>query len=63
MPPRRPFMLWPSAVARQRLRALRWWRGLSPSRQDRFVTMAPLVSVLLFLAAIISAVWNVKRNQ
>ncbi len=33
----------------------RWWRKQSPARQDRFATIAPLISVLLFLAAIISA--------
>ena len=30
----------------------RWWRRLPPSRQDRFATLAPLLSVLLFLSAI-----------
>ena len=30
----------------------RWWRRQTPARQDRFATLAPLVSVLLFLAAI-----------
>ncbi len=33
----------------------RWWRGLSPSRQDRLVSIGPLLSVLLFLAAIVAA--------
>ncbi|GAB4041526.1 MAG: oxygen sensor histidine kinase FixL [Rubrivivax sp.] len=41
----------------------RWWRRQSPSRQDRFVTVAPLVSVLLFLAAIISAFWYLRNEE
>jgi PAS domain S-box-containing protein len=63
MPVRRPFLVWPAALSRQRMRALRWWRTLSPSRQDRFVTVAPLISVLLFLAAIISAFWYLRNEE
>ena len=37
--------------------------GSRPSRQDRFVTLAPLVSVLLFLAAIISAFWYLRNEE
>ncbi|MCP5285620.1 MAG: PAS domain S-box protein [Burkholderiaceae bacterium] len=55
-PARRP------AVGLQRLLG-RWWRRQSPSRQDRFVTVAPLVSVLLFLAAIISAFWYLRNEE
>ncbi len=33
-----------------------WWRRLPPSRQDRFATLAPLFSVLLFLGAIVVAI-------
>ena len=33
----------------------RWWQGLSPVHQDRLVSIVPLISVLLFLAAIASA--------
>ena len=33
----------------------RYWRKLSPSRQDRFATLGPLLSVVLFLAAVIAA--------
>ncbi|MFN9507026.1 MAG: PAS domain S-box protein, partial [Rubrivivax sp.] len=40
----------------------RWWRRQSPARQDRYATLAPLASVLLFLAAIISAFWY-RRNE
>src|SRR6187402_3015636 len=33
----------------------RWWRKQSPSRQDRFITLGPLLAVMLFLAAVIAA--------
>lgn len=33
----------------------RYWRRLSPSRQDRFVTLGPLLAVVLFLSAVIAA--------
>ena len=33
----------------------RWWRSQSRARQDRFATLGPLLSVLLFLAAITSS--------
>ncbi|MBM3361857.1 MAG: PAS domain S-box protein [Betaproteobacteria bacterium] len=33
----------------------RWWRRLSPARQDRFITLGPLLSVVLFLAAVVAA--------
>lgn len=32
-----------------------WWRRQSPSRQDRFVTLGPLLAVILFLAAVVAA--------
>jgi PAS domain S-box-containing protein len=41
----------------------RWWRNQSPARQDRFATLGPLVSVLLFLAAIISAFWYLRNEE
>ncbi len=40
-----------------------WWRRQSPSRQDRFATLGPLISVLLFLAAIISAFWYLRNEE
>ena len=40
-----------------------WWRRQSPARQDRFATLAPLSSVLLFLAAIISAFWYLRNEE
>ncbi len=33
----------------------RWWRKQSPSRQDRFITLGPLLAVVLFLAAVVAA--------
>jgi PAS domain S-box-containing protein len=58
----------PVALRRSLLQPLqrllgRWWRRQSPARQDRFVTVAPLVSVLLFLAAIISAFWYLRNEE
>ena len=41
----------------------RWWRAQSPSRQDRFATLGPLLSVLLFLAAITSAFWYLRNEE
>ena len=32
-----------------------WWGKQSPSRQDRYITLGPLLSVMLFLAAVIAA--------
>jgi len=52
----------PSFSRSQRLFGL-WWRRQSPARQDRFMTLAPLVSVLLFLAAIISAFWYLRNEE
>ena len=40
-----------------------WWRRQSPARQDRFATLAPLLSVLLFLAAIITAFWYLRNEE
>ncbi len=41
----------------------RWWRQQTPARQDRFATLGPLISVLLFLAAIISAFWYLRNEE
>jgi len=41
----------------------RWWRRQSPARQDRFATLGPLASVLMFLAAIISAFWYLRNEE
>ena len=55
--PSGPQQSWPQRLFR------RWWRRQSPSRQDRFATLGPLVSVLLFLAAIISAFWYLRNEE
>ncbi len=41
----------------------RWWRRQPLSRQDRYATLGPLLSVLLFLAAIISAFWYLRNEE
>ncbi|WP_271010242.1 PAS domain S-box protein [Paucibacter sp. B51] len=42
---------------------VRWWLSQSPSRQDRFATLGPLISVLLFLTAIILAFWYLRNEE
>src|SRR3954471_18430195 len=41
----------------------RWWRRQSAARQDRYATLGPLASVLLFLAAIITAFWYLRNEE
>jgi len=41
----------------------RWWRRLPPSRQDRVATLAPLLSVLLFLTAIAVAITYLRYEE
>ena len=41
----------------------RWWRRLPPSRQDRLATIGPLISVLLFLAAIAVSFWTLRNEE
>ena len=55
----------PEATRAPRLRRLftRWWRRQSPARQDRLATLAPLASVLLFLAAIAIAYWTLRHEE
>ncbi len=50
-------------VVGQRRLIGRWWRRQSAARQDRFATLGPLASVLLFLAAIISAFWYLRNEE
>ena len=52
----------PTFARRQRLFG-GWWRRQSPTRQDRFATIGPLISVLLFLAAIITAFWYLRNEE
>ncbi len=51
------------ALASVERRSRSWWRRLSPARQDRLATLGPLLSVLLFLAAIISAFWYLRNEE
>ncbi|MES2401070.1 MAG: PAS domain S-box protein, partial [Pseudomonadota bacterium] len=53
LPPLPPSTLLPSAASPAWWR--HWWRKQSPSRQDRFITLGPLLAVFLFLAAVIAA--------
>ena len=41
----------------------KWWRSLSPTRQDRFAALAPLAAVLLFMAAIVAAFWYLRAEE
>ena len=40
-----------------------WWRKLSPSRQDRFITLGPLLAVMLFLAAVVAAFGYLRLEE
>lgn len=40
-----------------------WWRSLPPTRQDRLAAIAPLVSVALFMAAIVAAFWYLRAEE
>jgi PAS domain S-box-containing protein len=61
-PPKRPAQTAPAQTAARKLFG-QWWRKQSPARQDRFATLGPLLSVLLFLAAIISAFWYLRNEE
>ena len=50
-----PFSAVPAASPEPTTRWHHWWRRQSPARQDRFVTLGPLLAVILFLAAVIAA--------
>mgnify|MGYP000485186183 CR=1 FL=1 len=64
MPASQPSQLPPVSPAKGQRRLLgRWWRRQSPAQQDRFATLGPLASVLLFLAAIISAFWYLRNEE
>jgi PAS domain S-box-containing protein len=41
----------------------RWWRAQSPSRQDRYAMLAPLLAVLMFLAAIVAAFGYLRLEE
>ncbi len=40
-----------------------WWRQQSPNTQDRYATLGPLVSVMLFLAVIMAAFWFLRNEE
>ncbi len=40
-----------------------WWRKQSPSHQDRYALMGPLIAVALFLTAITTAFWYLKSEE
>ena len=40
-----------------------WWRALSPNQQDRFAMIAPLIAVMLFLAAIVTAFAYLRAEE
>lgn len=44
-------------------RARRWWRRLSPQRQDRVAMLAPLAAVGLFMVAIVSALLYLQIEE
>lgn len=41
----------------------RWWRRQSAARQDRWATLGPLASVLLFLAVIVATFWYLRNEE
>ena len=42
---------------------LRWWKRQNPLKQDRFATLAPVASVLLFFSAIAFSFWYLKIEE
>ena len=44
-------------------RARRWWHRMAPHRQDRVAGLAPLAAVLLFFAAIVSALGYLRLEE
>ena len=41
----------------------RWWRQQTPTRQDRFANLTPVAAVILFMAAIASALWYLRGEE
>ena len=46
-----------------RKRLYDWWQGLTPQRQDRFAMLTPLLAVLLFMAAIVTAFGYLRLEE
>ncbi|HPW83903.1 MAG TPA: PAS domain S-box protein [Rhodoferax sp.] len=44
-------------------RARRWWRRLTPHRQDRVAMLAPLLAVLLFFTAIVATLTYLRLEE
>jgi len=42
---------------------MHWWRRQPPSRQDRYVILGPLVTVLLFLTVISTTFWFLRAEE
>ncbi len=61
-----PFAIKTDAVAdddsvAERLKS--WWKRQTPGRQDRFAIIAPLLAVILFIAAIVSAFLYLRAEE
>ncbi|MEY3639689.1 MAG: Sensor protein FixL, partial [Pseudomonadota bacterium] len=41
----------------------RWWKRQNPVKQDRFATLAPIASVLLFFSAIVFSFWYLRVEE
>jgi len=42
---------------------MRWWRSLSPARQDRLAALAPIMAVGLFLVVSIATFWHLREQE
>jgi len=64
--PTAPDSVFPSNATPYKVRLVwwrHWWRRQSPARQDRFITLGPLLAVLLFLAAVIAAFGYLRLEE
>ena len=41
----------------------RWWKKLGATKQDRFATLAPIASVVLFFGAIVFSFWYLRVEE
>jgi PAS domain S-box-containing protein len=41
----------------------RWWKRQSPAKQDRFASLAPIASVVLFFGAIVISFWYLRMEE